>query len=175
MNETSVHVRRAIFYFSTPSTSCMPSLISIDFYSRSCLQYRTVTHVADSGTLCTLSSSGEAGPEGSPFGSHVDYVLDEQVCLKRWLTTTRGIAPLTVFHDANRTHNPLSYRLQIVCAQSTHAACPSSGAIMTPRFEGVMVGLYTMIPPQVCDHRYMIPGTIFMTDFLHTGNGWRGL
>ncbi|CAM9379605.1 unnamed protein product [Pylaiella littoralis] len=39
---------------------------------------RTVTHVADSGTLCTLSSSGEAGPEGSPFGSHVDYVLDEQ-------------------------------------------------------------------------------------------------
>jgi len=40
---------------------------------------RTVTHVADSGTLCTLSSSGEAGPEGSPFGSHVDYVLDEQV------------------------------------------------------------------------------------------------
>lgn len=41
--------------------------------------FRTVTHVADSGTLCTLSSSGEAGPEGSPFGSHVDYVLDEQV------------------------------------------------------------------------------------------------
>ncbi|CAM9432575.1 unnamed protein product [Ascophyllum nodosum] len=39
---------------------------------------RTVTHVADSGTLCTLSSSVEAGPEGSPFGSHVDYVLDEK-------------------------------------------------------------------------------------------------
>lgn len=38
-----------------------------------------MTHVADSGTLCTLSSSDEAGPEGSPFGSHVDYVLDEQV------------------------------------------------------------------------------------------------
>lgn len=39
---------------------------------------RTVTHVANSGTLCTLSSSDEAGPEGSPFGSHVDYVLDER-------------------------------------------------------------------------------------------------
>lgn len=38
-----------------------------------------MTHVANSGTLCTLSSSDEAGPEGSPFGSHVDYVLDEQV------------------------------------------------------------------------------------------------
>ena len=48
-------------------------------YRRCDLTDRTVTHVADSGTLCTLSSSGEAGPEGSPFGSHVDYVLDEQV------------------------------------------------------------------------------------------------
>lgn len=39
---------------------------------------RTVTHVANSGTLCTLSNSDDAGLDGAPFGSHVDYVLDEQ-------------------------------------------------------------------------------------------------
>ena len=37
---------------------------------------RTVTAVCTSGTLCTVSSS--AGIEGSPFGSYVDYVLDDQ-------------------------------------------------------------------------------------------------
>lgn len=47
-----------------------------------------MTHVADSGTLCTLSSSDEAGPEGSPFGSHVDYVLDEQVSVQHVLMGT---------------------------------------------------------------------------------------
>lgn len=36
---------------------------------------RTVTSVCTSGTLCTLS--GSEGIEGSPFGSYVDYVLDD--------------------------------------------------------------------------------------------------
>jgi putative heme iron utilization protein len=36
---------------------------------------RTVTSVCTSGTLCTLSSS--EGIEGAPFGSYVDYVLDD--------------------------------------------------------------------------------------------------
>ncbi|GKZ00541.1 hypothetical protein MPSEU_001006500 [Mayamaea pseudoterrestris] len=41
-------------------------------------QARTVTAVCTSGTLCTLSSHG--GLEGAPFGSLVDYVLDDQGC-----------------------------------------------------------------------------------------------
>ena len=36
---------------------------------------RTVTAVCTSGTLCTLS--GSEGIEGAPFGSYVDYVLDD--------------------------------------------------------------------------------------------------
>lgn len=37
---------------------------------------RTVTSVCTSGTLCTVSS--HPGIEGAPFGSFVDYVLDDQ-------------------------------------------------------------------------------------------------
>jgi heme iron utilization protein len=37
---------------------------------------RTVTSVCTSGTLCT--SSGHEGIEGAPFGSYVDYVLDDK-------------------------------------------------------------------------------------------------
>ncbi|CAM9463869.1 unnamed protein product [Chrysoparadoxa australica] len=37
---------------------------------------RTVTHVANYGTLCTTSLEEVEGLAGSPFGSHVDYVLD---------------------------------------------------------------------------------------------------
>lgn len=36
---------------------------------------RTITHVCTSGTLCTTSVMD--GVEGSPFGSYVDYILDE--------------------------------------------------------------------------------------------------
>lgn len=37
---------------------------------------RTVASVCTSGTLCTVS--GHDGIEGAPFGSHVDYVLDDE-------------------------------------------------------------------------------------------------
>ncbi|CAM9413723.1 unnamed protein product [Heterosigma akashiwo] len=37
---------------------------------------RTVTHVCTSGTLATLGANAEA--RGFPFGSHVDFVLNEQ-------------------------------------------------------------------------------------------------
>ena len=37
---------------------------------------RTVTSVCTSGTLCTISS--HEGVQGAPFGSFVDYVLDDQ-------------------------------------------------------------------------------------------------
>ena len=39
---------------------------------------RTVLAVSTSGTLCTKSSHD--GIEGSPFGSYVDYVLDDEGC-----------------------------------------------------------------------------------------------
>lgn len=41
-----------------------------------CEKARTVTSVCTSGTLCTVSSS--EGIEGSPFGSFVDYILDNE-------------------------------------------------------------------------------------------------
>jgi len=37
---------------------------------------RTVTHICSGGTLCTTSVMG--GVEGFPFGSYVDYILDEK-------------------------------------------------------------------------------------------------
>lgn len=36
---------------------------------------RTITHVCTSGTLCTTSVMDDV--EGSPFGSYVDYILDD--------------------------------------------------------------------------------------------------
>ena len=36
---------------------------------------RTITHVCTSGTLCTTSVMEKV--EGSPFGSYVDYILDD--------------------------------------------------------------------------------------------------
>ena len=40
-----------------------------------CEKARTVTSISSSGTLCTVSCSD--GIEGAPFGSFVDYVLDD--------------------------------------------------------------------------------------------------
>ena len=37
---------------------------------------RTITHVCTSGTLCTVSA--EKDVEGTPFGSYVDYILDNK-------------------------------------------------------------------------------------------------
>jgi len=37
---------------------------------------RTITHVCASGTLCTISAM-EGDVSGQPFGSYVDYILDE--------------------------------------------------------------------------------------------------
>ncbi len=36
---------------------------------------RTITHICNSATLCTISEV--PGIDGSPFGSYVDYILDE--------------------------------------------------------------------------------------------------
>eukprot|EP00586_Coscinodiscus_wailesii_P021956 CAMPEP_0172495958 /NCGR_PEP_ID=MMETSP1066-20121228/79757_1 /TAXON_ID=671091 /ORGANISM="Coscinodiscus wailesii, Strain CCMP2513" /LENGTH=269 /DNA_ID=CAMNT_0013267989 /DNA_START=320 /DNA_END=1125 /DNA_ORIENTATION=- len=59
---------------TTPETSdsspAIPS-IRLTTYEKA----RTVTSVCTSGTLCTSSISSEI--EGAPFGSYVDYVLDD--------------------------------------------------------------------------------------------------
>ncbi|CAM9641205.1 unnamed protein product, partial [Phaeothamnion confervicola] len=39
---------------------------------------RTVTHIATSGTFCTFAAGQDPELAGTPFGSHVDYVLDAQ-------------------------------------------------------------------------------------------------
>jgi len=49
-----------------------PAGIRLNVYEKA----RTVTSVCTSGTLCTLSA--REGMDGAPFGSFVDYVLDNQ-------------------------------------------------------------------------------------------------
>ena len=49
-----------------------PAEIRLNVYEKA----RTVTSVCTSGTLCTLAA--REGMEGAPFGSFVDYVLDDQ-------------------------------------------------------------------------------------------------
>lgn len=60
---------------STPSSSTtVPNLNNIRLNVNE--KARTVTSICTSGTLCTVSS--HEGIEGAPFGSFVDYVLDDQ-------------------------------------------------------------------------------------------------
>ena len=40
---------------------------------------RTVTYVATAATLGTLSMEANEGTKGLPFGSYVDYILDDKV------------------------------------------------------------------------------------------------
>eukprot|EP00977_Amphora_coffeiformis_P017353 scaffold5573_cov212-Amphora_coffeaeformis.AAC.3 len=54
------------------STSGSAPTIRLNVYEKA----RTVTSVCTSGTLCTLAA--REGMEGAPFGSFVDYVLDNQ-------------------------------------------------------------------------------------------------
>ena len=54
------------------ATDSMPTTnIRLNVYEKA----RTVTSVSTSGTLCTISAHD--GIQGSPFGSFVDYVLDD--------------------------------------------------------------------------------------------------
>lgn len=58
---------------------------------------RTVTYICTSGTLCT--SSVMEGVQGVPFGSYVDYIIDEQ----GWPILLLGGQSL---HTQNIKHNP---------------------------------------------------------------------
>lgn len=59
---------------------------------------RTITHICTSGTLCTTSVM--EGVEGSPFGSYVDYILDD----KGWPVLLLSDQSM---HTANIGLNPL--------------------------------------------------------------------
>lgn len=58
---------------------------------------RTITHICTSGTLCTISSID--GAHNFPFGSYVDYILDEQ----GWPILLLSEQSL---HTQNIQHNP---------------------------------------------------------------------
>ena len=79
---------------------------------------RTITHVCTSGTLCTTSVMDDA--EGSPFGSYVDYVLDE----KGWPVLLLSAQSL---HTININKSPLvSLFTQLPRAQSTQTTAALS-------------------------------------------------
>jgi heme iron utilization protein len=59
---------------------------------------RTITHICSSGTLCTTSVI--EGVEGAPFGSYVDYILDD----KGWPVLLLSAQSM---HTANIAKNPL--------------------------------------------------------------------
>lgn len=67
--ETEIPQDKIDKYTEVPGLHVRPSITD---------KARTITHVCTSGTLCTTSVMD--GVEGSPFGSYVDYILDENGC-----------------------------------------------------------------------------------------------
>ena len=79
---------------------------------------RTITHVCTSGTLCTMSVT--EGAEGVPFGSYVDYVLDD----KGWPVLLLSAQSL---HTINvKSSSLVSLFAQLPRAQSKQAAAALS-------------------------------------------------
>lgn len=79
---------------------------------------RTITHVCTSGTLCTTSV--EPGVEGTPFGSYVDYILDNN----GWPVLLLSEQSL---HTVNVKSNPsLSLFCQLPRSHATQSAAALS-------------------------------------------------
>ena len=79
---------------------------------------RTITHVCTSGTLCTTSV--EPGVEGTPFGSYVDYILDNN----GWPVLLLSEQSL---HTVNVKSNPsLSLFCQLLRSHSSQSAAALS-------------------------------------------------
>ena len=55
-------------YTETPDFNIRPSITD---------KARTVTHVCNSGTLCTVVTTSTTDNLNAPFGSYVDYILDK--------------------------------------------------------------------------------------------------
>ncbi len=79
---------------------------------------RTIAHICGSGTLCTTSTMSDAA--GYPFGSYVDYILNE----KGWPVMLLSEQSL---HTQNIKSNPaVSLFAQLPRAQNTQAAAALS-------------------------------------------------
>ena len=98
---------------------------------------RTITHVCTSGTLCTTSRGMHApGTEGSPFGSYVDYILDD----KGWPVLLLSEQSM---HTANiKEFSKVSLFSQLPRSSSTDAAAALSrvtvmGEVVEPNADEV--------------------------------------
>jgi putative heme iron utilization protein len=90
---------------------------------------RTITHVCSGGTLCT--SSVMAGVEGFPFGSYVDYILDEN----GWPVLLLSDQSL---HTQNLNKNPsVSLFCQLPRSQSSQMTAALSRVTIMGQVESV--------------------------------------
>lgn len=89
----------------TAATASVPNLnIRLNVNEKA----RTVTSVCTSGTLCT--SSSHEGIEGAPFGSYVDYVLDDDgnpvLLMNEMSMHTINIRDNAINNNGNNSNNP---------------------------------------------------------------------
>lgn len=90
---------------------------------------RTITHVCTSGTLCTTSVMEDVN--GAPFGSYVDYILDE----RGWCVLLLSEQSL---HTSNIVKNPLvSLFCQLPRSQYAQSAAGLSRVTMLGTVEKV--------------------------------------
>ena len=90
---------------------------------------RTITHVCTSGTLCTTSIMDDV--QGSPFGSYVDYILDEN----GWPVLLLSEQSL---HTVNIKQNPqVSLFAQLPRSQSAQATAALSRVTVMGTVEAV--------------------------------------
>jgi hypothetical protein len=90
---------------------------------------RTITHVCTSATLCTTST--QEGVEGSPFGSYVDYILDEN----GWPVLLLSEQSL---HTINVLENPsVSLFAQLPRSQSTQTTAALSRVTVIGKVEPI--------------------------------------
>ena len=118
-SSTATHDQKRESYVAVPG-SFRPSIVD---------KARTIAHVCTSGTLCTTSVMDDA--EGSPFGSYVDYVLDEN----GWPVLLLSAQSL---HTININKSPLvSLFAQLPRAQSTQ----TTAALSRVTIMGEVVGI----------------------------------
>lgn len=121
----------------TPQTFHQPTIVD---------KARTITHICTSGTLCTTSIL--EGSEGSPFGSHVDYIHDD----KGWPVLLLSDQSM---HTQNIKNSPMvSLFAQLPKAQTSQTAAALSrvtvmGEVIEPDAEELnsLKFAFTLIHP----------------------------
>jgi len=106
-------------YTKVPGLNIRPSLVD---------KARTITHVCSSGTLCTSSVMDDV--QGFPFGSYVDYILDEN---------GRPVLLLSEksLHTLNICSNPCVSLFAQLPRQSSQSAAGLSRVTLMGRVESV--------------------------------------